>query len=271
MFYFGKSTKLVLITVVIIILLFFLHQVGILSPLERAFVAITKPVMRITYNLSNRVGENYLELKSKQELIQENKELKDQLDTLVKEKSKYTTEREENEFLRAQLKFVQEADHEFMIANVIGKNVDNIQNSLVLDKGSKDGVLVGQPVLADEGIMIGKISKVTSNNSFVLLINDDLSFVAAKIKSKTKTMGVVDGEFGLGIKMRLIPQNEIINEGDVVVTSGLEKYVPADLIIGLVELVFNEPEELFQEVSIKSQVDFNKITLVNIIKVRNVD
>lgn len=258
-------------TVVFILLLFFLHYIGVLSPIERLLVSATKPVMRLTYGVSNSVGSGYLDFRTKQELLAENKELKDDLNTLLKEKNKYLTEREENEFLRSQLKFTQTRENEFIIANVIGKNVDNIQNTLVLDKGEKDGVLEGQPVLADEGVLVGKINKVTKNSSFVLLVNDDLSRVATKIKSQTKTMGVVEGEYGLGIKMKLIPQTEIVNEGDLVVTSGLEPLVPADLIIGQVERVFNEPEELFQEVSINSQVDFNKITMVNIIKIKDVD
>ena len=79
MIYFNKSSKLVLITVVIILLLFFFHYVGVLAPFERGFVAITKPVMRFAYGISNKVGENYLEIKTKQKLLNENKELKDDL------------------------------------------------------------------------------------------------------------------------------------------------------------------------------------------------
>ncbi|KKQ80507.1 MAG: Cell shape-determining protein MreC [Parcubacteria group bacterium GW2011_GWC2_38_7] len=261
-----KPTKLIILTVVIIFLLFFLHYTHILAPVERLLVAITKPILQISYKVSNQIGTEYLDFKSKRELLTENKELKDQLAILLKEKSRYLNENEENDFLREQLKFSQTMNYEFIIANVIGKNVAGVQNSLLLDLGQQDGLKVGQPVLGEQGVVIGKISKVERNRSFMTLVNDDLSRLAAKIQGVTKTMGVVEGEFGLGIKMRLIPQNETISEGDVVVTSGLEELVPANLIVGQIEKIIKSPEQLFQEASIKSPIDFNKISMVNIIK-----
>jgi len=99
----------------------------------------------------------------------------------------------------------------------------------------------------------------------VLLINDDLSKVAAKIQNDAKTIGIVEGEYGLGIKMRLIPKIELVKETDIVLTSGLEKYVPPNLIIGQIDNVVDQPEALFQEASINSIVDLSKVTLVNVI------
>lgn len=251
---------------VITLLLFFLHYTKLLSPIERCVVNITKPIMKVSYDISNRIGENYLEFKSQRQLLNENKVLKDQLAILLNEKSHYLNEKEENNFLREQLKFSQTMNYRFIIANVIGKNVSGVQNSLVLDVGGNNGLKVGQPVLGEQGVLIGKINKVEKNRAFMLIINDDLSRVAAKIQGMTKTMGIVEGEFGLGIKMRLIPQNETINEGDLVVTSGLEELVPANLVIGQIEKITKEPEDLFQEAAIKTSVDFSKITMVNIVK-----
>jgi len=261
-----KPKKLIILTVVIILLLVFLHYTHILSPLERVITGMTKTIMRISYNFSNNIGANYLEFKSKRELLNENKELKDQLAILFKEKSRYLNEKEENDFLREQLKFSQTLNYEFIIANVVGKNVAGIQNILLLDVGEQNGLIVGQPVLGEQGVVIGKISKVEKNRAFMLLINDDLSRIAVKVQGADKTMGIIEGEFGLGIKMRLIPQNETISEGDLVVTSGLEELVPANLIIGTIEKITKAPEDLFQEAAIKSPIDFSKITMVNIVK-----
>lgn len=266
MLFLKKSTKLILITVAIILLLFFLHYTKLLSPVERGIVYLTKPIMSGVYRASTYVGDNYVEYKTKKDLLRENKEIKDQLTTLLKEKSLFYTEREENIFLRQQLKFVQENDFDYEIANVVGKNVDNTQNSLIIDKGENFGLKVGQPVIVNDGVLIGKINKVDKNKAFVLLINDDLSRVAVKIQNTSRTLGVIEGEFGLGIKMKLIPQTELIREDDPVVSSGLEDLVPAGLIVGQVEKIFSAPEELFQSASIRSLVDFNKVTIVNIIK-----
>jgi rod shape-determining protein MreC len=266
-----RKTKLIFLAVAVLLLLFFLHFIKVLRPVENLVVTLTKAGLQPTYKLSNWIGENYLDFKSKRDLIRENKDLKDQIATLLKEKSEFLTEQEENDFLRKQLNFTKDFGYDFEVANVIGKAVDKVQNTIILDRGLKSGVVEGQPVVTDKGILIGKILKVTKNSAIVLLINDDLSKVAAKIQNKAKTIGVVEGEYGLGIKMRLVPQTEMIKEGDVVVTSGLEKSVPAGILIGQVERVMNAPEELFQEASIKSAVEFNKVTMVTVIKEKNAD
>lgn len=262
----NRTSKLTIIAVVIIVLLFFLHYIGALGFLENAVVYFTKPLLGAVYGLSNKIGDNYLALQSKTELLKENKSLKDQLMTLLKEKNLYLTEKEENDFLRQQLHFFESAKYEYEIARVIGKSADAAQNALILDKGWSQGVALGYAVLADSGVMIGKILKVEKNYSIVLLINDDASKVAAKIKNKAKTAGVVEGEFGLGLKMRLIPRAEQISENELIVSSGLESSVPPNLIIGQVESVQSAPEELFQEASIKMLFDPQKLFLVDIIK-----
>ena len=251
---------------VIVLLLFFLHYIKVLRPVENLAVSVTKPILRSVYQASYWVGDNYLNFKSKQSLVQENKELKDQLAMLINEKSRCVSEQEENQFLREQMQFVDKNQYLFEIARVIGQSADGSQNALILDVGSKSGVVVGQPVLAEQNMLIGKIIKVSKNSSIVLLINDDLSKIAARIQNKSRTIGVVEGEFGLGIKMRLIPQTEMIKEGDVIVTSGLEQKVPGNIVIGQIKNIVNEPEELFQEAALESMVDFNKINIVNIIK-----
>lgn len=267
----NRSKKLIILTVVIIFLLFFLHYIKVLSPLEKTMVYLTRPLLQKTYQLSSFIGKNYLEFKTKSELISENKGLKDQLTILLKEKSEFYSEKEENDFLHQQLNFAPRAAAESLFARVIGKSVDNTQNALIVEAGEISGVRVGQPVLVGNGVIIGKINKVNKNSSFVLLLNDDQSKIAVKIQNQTKTFGVLEGEYGLGLKMRLIPQNEAIKEGDVIVTSGLENLIPANIIVGQVEGIVSPSEELFQEASVKSFVDFNKVALVNIIMTKDVD
>ncbi|MBU1131951.1 rod shape-determining protein MreC [Patescibacteria group bacterium] len=267
----NKSSKLILIALIVICLLIFLHVIKVLSPLENIVTGASKSIFISIYRISNELGSVYLNYDSRQKLLKENQELRDNIIDLSREKSVCSTEKEENEFLRKQLNFLEENDCDYQLANVIGKNIDNTQNAIIVDKGEKHGVKLTQPVITDKGVLIGKIVKVRANSSIVLLINDDLSKVAAKIQNQTATGGIVEGEYGLGIKMKLIPKTEKIIEGDIVVTSGLEKYTPAELIIGQVERITNEPEELFQEASIKSFIEFDKITFVNIVKKKNVD
>ena len=269
MLFVNKHAKQIILSVVIIFLLFFLHYLGVLRPIENSVIYLTKPFLRVFYGASNWVGTNYLDYRSKQSLIEENNELKNQLLTLIKEKSVYQVEAEENEFLKSQINFSKNLKNEFEVARVIGQNTELTQNSLIIDKGESSGLIVGLPVLGDNGVLIGKVYKVNKTSAMVLLINDDLSKVSVKVLNGAKTIGLVEGEYGIGIKMRFIPQSETVKVDDIVVTSGLEQAIPKGLVVGQIKKVNQEPEQLFQEASIESLIDFNKVTLVNIIKRAN--
>lgn len=266
MSWFRRPAKIVILTVAIIGLLFFLHFTRILRPVESGLRSLTQPILRGGHRLSVMIGEYYFNYRSQKSLIQENKQLRDQLLILEKQRSLYLTEKEENDFFRQQLNFVRQVNYDYTLARVVGETADRTQSALILDQGARAGVRLGLAVVTEEGVLIGKITKVSPNQAWALLVNDDLSKVAVKIQNPAHTLGVLEGEFGLGLKMRLIPRTETVSEGDTVVTSGLEATVPSGLMIGRISAVQNEQEELFQEAVVKSAVDLNRITLVNIIK-----
>jgi len=266
-----RTKKIIILAVAAFCLLLFLHFTKIIKPLENLVVAGTRPLLQTVFQISNSVGGVYADYKQKDALIEENNRLKIELINLQKDKSLCLTEKEENEFLRGQLNFVNENKFVPLAARVIGKSADYAQNSFLLNVGEKNGVGAGQPVVAENGLLIGKIIKVNKYSSLVLLLNDDMSKIAAKIQTQSRTGGVLEGEYGLGIRMKYIPKTDTIAPGDLIVTSGLEKLIPAGILIGEVERVENEPEALFQQASIKSLLDFNKIYLVNVIKTADAD
>jgi rod shape-determining protein MreC len=251
--------------VIAIALLFFLHYIGALSPFEKAAAYIFRPLQTGVYYLSSRVSDYYLELKDLKNLRAENEQLKKQIVGALVKQSYCAEIEEENKFLREQSNFLEKKNFKGVFARVIGKSADLSLNALVLDKGSSDGVKKGQPVIADDGVLIGKIFKVESVTSLVLLLNDDFSKIAAAIANQSKTIGLVEGEYGLGIKMNFIPPEEKVAEGDLVVTSGLEAGVPRGLVIGAVSSVVKKPESLFQQASIKSPAELGKLYLLNIL------
>jgi rod shape-determining protein MreC len=265
---FSKKTKSFLLAVAIICSLLFLHYLKITRPIENIIVSSAKPIFSLASRGSKWIRINYLEYKSKEELQKENSELKEKLSLMLLEASRFGVEAEENAFLREQMKFIQINKYDFQIAEIIGAGADSSQSSFILDKGSRQGIEINQPVIVENGVLIGKISKVNDNTSIVLMVTDDLSAVAATVLNESRTVGVIEGEFGLGIKMKLIPKAEKIEKNDIVITSGLEPAIPRGLLIGTIKNIKNEPEELFLEAAVESPVDFNKIFLVNILKLK---
>jgi len=73
------------------------------------------------------------------------------------------------------------------------------------------------------------------------------------------------GEFGLSIKVELVPQDFDLKEGDLIITSGLEKDIPRGLIIGKVNRIISYENELFKSATINPLVDYGEITIISII------
>lgn len=126
--------------------------------------------------------------------------------------------------------------------------------------------MVGNPVVVGIGVLIGRISRATPETSIVRLLDDNQSKVAATLLNEEKSIGVVEGGYGISIRMNFIPQNEAITIGDTIITSGLEDGVPRGLTIGTVETFEKEPYQPFQSAVVVPPKNFNWITSVSIIR-----
>ncbi|MCX6780164.1 MAG: rod shape-determining protein MreC [Candidatus Magasanikbacteria bacterium] len=175
-----------------------------------------------------------------------------------------TLEKENNE-LRLELNFKAKDKFKLLGAEVVAKNIEAIDQVVILNRGTIDGVKVDQSVIYGDGILVGKIIKVENNISFARLLNDNQSKIAATVTNSDHSLGVVEGGYGLSIKMNFIPRNENVAIGDQIITSGIELSVPSGLVIGKVAAIENESYQPFQQAVITPAVEYQKINLVSII------
>lgn len=171
---------------------------------------------------------------------------------------------EENNALRDQLHFLK-ISPTYVGADVIGRNIDPIGTTIVVNRGARDGILVGNPVIVGRGLIVGEVARVDATTSVVRLLSDNQSKIGATVSNHDKSLGIVEGGFGIAVRLNFIPQNEIVRPGDVVITSGLEANVPRGLSIGTVEVVEKNPQEPFQQAILKPLADLHALTVVSII------
>ena len=121
------------------------------------------------------------------------------------------------------------------------------------------------PVVTDLGL-VGRVWRVTANNSQVQLITDSNSFISGRLQSN-RAEGTIEGR-GLetgSLSLRFIPLEVEVVAGDLVYTSGLGGNFPADIPIGQVISVTNIESELSQEAQVSSLVDFSLLEQVLVI------
>ncbi len=257
----NLSTSLIAVA----LLLIFLHYLGVLRPVENLAMRWIEPAEALTNDLANKIN-NYFKFKAEQKnVFSENQELRDRVAKLTSDNIKLQILEKENETLKEELNFLEEKKSKFLIARIIGKSPDN-QAVVILNRGRADGLETGLPVVTDNGIMVAKIIKVTENSSLASLLVDNQSKVAASILGQNQiTSGVVEGEYGLSLKMDLIPKNQIIKVGDLIITSGLETSIPQGLIIGQVDHLSTEPNDIFQSATVTPYLSYDNLNIVAVL------
>ncbi len=236
----------------VLLLAVFLRAYGSWGFVERSIRAVTDTTLKWSYQSS-------VEIKSGEEAIAHNN-----VNSCTEESARLTQLELENNELRTQLNFLKDTSHH-VGATVIGRALDPIGTTIIIDRGAADGIVLNRPVIVNNGYFIGKIARVDEHTSVVRLMSDFQSKTAATVDNRDKSLGVVEGGFGLTVRLNLIPQNEVIRPGDVVITSGLEPDLPRGLAIGTVEVVEKKPQEPFQQAIIKPSADLHALTVVSVI------
>lgn len=251
--------------VIVLGLLTVLHYLGWLRPIERAFAKVVAPASTLVYEWDTTIARYDLPFTSPDEFVSAYYELRAQTAFNEQLQAKILLLEQENTELKHQLAFRSRQNIGTIGAEVIGKTIDTLSNTILINRGEDDGVNVGDPIIAGEGILVGIVARTDKKTSVVRLIKDRQSKVAAAIVNDDKTIGLVEGGYGLSVRMNFIPQNEKIQHGDTVVTSGLEEKIPRGLIIGVIEAYEQETYQPFQQAVITPAADLDRLTVVSII------
>lgn len=172
------------------------------------------------------------------------------LDALRAENAKLRSLAAENEALKAALGFAERNDDDAVLARVVSRTDADALRGLVIDRGADQGIVPGQPVVAGDGVLVGKVFEVRARSATVLLLSDSKSRLAVAIQNATDTVGVLEGDRGLSMGITLVPQTESISPGNVVVTSGIEPGIRRGLVVGIVDKVNKNTQDAFQSASV---------------------
>ncbi len=264
---FKNKPMVITIIAVIILVLLMAATAGSNSVASATTVAGSAfvPMQKFFYQLSDNIvgffagaGADYQ--KENAALVAEMNEYKTKLmdhDELIAE----------NERLKAALDYKQNnTNQELKVASIIGKQPGNWFDVFTIDLGSLDGIKENMPVITPDGL-VGRVEEVGLNWSKVMGIIDGRSRISA-IMERTRDVGIAGGSIGIDdlsatLTMDYLPLNSDIVEGDIVVTSGLDKVFPKGLTIGKVS--GTKAREGGTQVTIKPNVDFRRLEEVMVV------
>ncbi|MBI5439624.1 MAG: rod shape-determining protein MreC [Deltaproteobacteria bacterium] len=164
---------------------------------------------------------------------------------------------QENRRLRALLRFKESAELPLVPARVVSRSASTWFRTLVLDKGTDDGISRDCPVVTPEGV-VGKIYQVGSSWSRVLLITDTSSAVDGLIQ-RTRAPVVVEGRLEAACRILYLARADGAVVGDRVVTSGLGGIFPKGLLVGEINRVEAAKAGVFQAAELRTSVDLARV------------
>ena len=193
----------------------------------------------------------------------ENERLRKRVQTLEIEWQRLLEAEATNRRLQQLLDFRSELPAGAITASIIASSATSWFQSCVLNKGSADGLRKGMAVVTPMGV-VGKVVTVTGRTAKVLLLTDPNSGIDVLVQ-RTRSRGIVSGSLESGTVLKYMKRSEDVQEGDRLVTSGLDNVFPKGLLVGTVIKVRKQNLGLFQSVEVWPAVHAERVEEVLVV------
>jgi rod shape-determining protein MreC len=233
------------------------------SRLSGFVVGITAPILEIQSSVTGAVEASFVRFGELSAAADNNLRLRQQNASLQAQLTKLNEYKLENERLRGLLNMADSLAIGGPVARVIGMSNGGWSNVVTIDKGSDAGVVVGNPVVAADGV-VGRVIATSSTAAQILPIVDPKSSADALLQ-QTRVRGVLEGGGLGGCSLRFVTSRDSVTVGDMIVTSGFDGVFPPGLALGRVTRIENSQQELFHRIDVEPAANFSRIEQVMVI------
>ena len=236
-----------------------------LELLRQGVSLLTHPLQRVAQAPMGIVQDAGLHLSSTTQLLEENSRLRrEQLDNAARMLRSEQME-SENERLRKLLDIRERRRVNGQVAQIVYTARDPFSRRIVVDKGQQDSVVAGQPVIDEAGI-VGQVTRVFPFVAEITLITDKDQSIPVQIVRN----GLRSVVFGLGngqLELRFMPANADVQEGDLLVTSGLDGIFLPGFPVAKVVHIERETSYSFARIYCEPQAgveNYNEVMILNV-------
>jgi rod shape-determining protein MreC len=210
------------------------------------------------------------QLSSRNELLTENESLRRHNLRLMAQQQKMLSLESENMRLRDLLDSSFKVGERVLIAELLAVDLDPYRQQVVIDKGSVSGVYPGQAVL-DASAVMGQVVNVSTFSSTVLLITDANHALPVEInRNGLRTVAMGTGRIN-ELELPHLPNNADIQEGDLLMTSGLGGTFPAGYPVAEVTKVEQESGRPFLRIRARPNAHLERVREVLLVWAMNPD
>lgn len=228
----------------------------VIEAANKAALDVTGPVMQLVEYPARIIHRVYTYFYDISHIYAENRALRAENKQMMMLQNKVRALEVENQLLGRLLNYVPPADATFISAKIIAESGDNFTHMLLVYIGD-EVVKKGQIVLSDESV-IGRIDEVGEHYARVVLVTDINSKIPVVVE-RTRARAILSGNNTVMPQLMFLRSVADVQEGDVIVTSGVGGMFPAGLPIGFVNSVRNG------EITVETIADIGRIEYVRIV------
>jgi rod shape-determining protein MreC len=203
-----------------------------------------RQVIDLPFVIVDNIGES---LSTRSRLLTENEELHTQNLLLKGQLQKFSALESENMRLRSLLESSSNVGDKVLIAELLRVDLDPFTRQIVINKGSDNNIYIGQPLLDADGI-IGQIIHVSRYSSTAMLITDPSHALPIQMNGSGQRAIAVGTGRPHELELLHIPSNARMQEGDLLVSSGLGGRFPAGYPVARVSSIENVPGQAYLHV-----------------------
>lgn len=240
----SLGVRAFLLVIASILLMFLDHQRGHLQALRDALSVAVYPIQFVVDLPSRGASWAAETLTTRSRLVEENRQLRDERLQFLARLQRLESLEAENARLRALLDSTPRLGDRLLVAEILAVDLDPFRHRLVLDKGERDEVYVGQ-AMVDAGGIVGQVTRVRPFTSEAILISDPGHATPVEInRNGLRTIALGTGDASR-VTVPFLPNNADVRADDLLVSSGLGGAFPAGYPVARVTRVERRPGEPF--------------------------
>ncbi|MDP2951193.1 MAG: rod shape-determining protein MreC [bacterium] len=243
-----KKTKKI-ITILLVLLGLVLFSFLVSNKTKNLFHLVLSPLENYLWQKNNSSLGFVACVFNHKEILEENEALKQENVSLLTKLNDLKNMAQENEALRKLNDLESKKGFSLLLAKITSRGIEG--DSLVINKGLKDGLQVGFTALNGAGALLGSLSEVLDNSSRITLITSPNQTFDISIKSEAEVLALAQGKGDLNLSFQFALKEENLSSKDLVFTSGLGGKFPSDILVGYLEEIRKNEAEKFQEGTLK--------------------
>lgn len=236
---------------------------GWLSGRNAFLPGLLRPGLGLVQHTTNSASGFASSLGSLEGLREENVRLHSALALVEREHSEIEELRSENARLKDLLAMKHEGTSPGIAARIVGRSPDNWFQRILIDKGSRDGVLQDSPAVGTKGL-IGKVTQVGAHTAWITLVTDP-SLSVSCLNQRTRVAGILAGHSSELPVLNYVQQQADFRKGDSLVTSGFGGVFPKGIPVGTVETILKDPALITPQIRIRPVEPLNRLEEIRLL------